>query len=152
MKREKQKILAVAIYAVAMALVEAIAVLYFRELVYPKGFFTEIATDSQILPWNILRLEMWREAATIVMLAVVGFLAFERWKEKLWAFILAFSIWDLAYYLFLYIFSRWPPSLGAIDVYFLIPQPWIGPVWIPILLFSFLGIFSVWKLFKLQSK
>ena len=145
---ETKKIITLAVYALAIALVEAAVVVYLRELYYPKGFFIQTAADLQIIPWKILRVEMWREAATIVMLAAVSFLAFDRLKEKLWVFIFAFSLWNIGYYLFLYTFLRWPPSLGAIDVYFLIPWPWIGSVWFPILLFSALGIISFWQLLK----
>ena len=147
-----KKIITLAVYALAMALVEAAVVVYLRELYYPKGFFIQTAADLQIIPWKILRVEMWREAATIVMLAAVSFLAFDRLKEKLWVFIFAFSLWDIGYYLFLYTFLRWPPSLAALDVYFLIPSAWIGPVWFPLLIFSLLGVISFWKLFPSSEK
>ncbi len=147
MKREKQ-IIALAAYAIAMAFVEAAIVVYLRELYYPNGFLVRTAADIRVIPWEILRVEIWRELATIVMLATVGFLAFERLGERLWAFIFAFSLWDIGYYLFLYIFLRWPPSLTATDVYFLIPQPLIGPVWFPLLLFAALGVISLRQLFK----
>ena len=143
-----EKIIALMAYALAMALVEAAVVMYLRELYYPKGFFIKSAQDLAVMPAQILRVELWREAATIIMLAIVGFLSFNKIKEKLWAFVFAFSLWDIGYYLFLYIFLRWPPSLSANDVYFLIPWPWIGPVWFPILLFSVLGIISFWQLLK----
>ncbi len=150
-KMRKEKTIAVlAIYATAMALIEAAVVVYLRELYYPEGFSIRTAADLQVIPWKILRVEIWREVATIIMLAAVGFVAFDRAKEKLWAFIWAFSLWDLAYYLFLYIFLRWPLSLGTIDVYFLIPRPLIGPVWFPLLLFGILGIISFRQLLKLS--
>ena len=146
-----KKIIVLAAYAFAMALAEAAVVVYLRELYYPQGFFIQTAADLQVIPWKILRVEIWREAATIIMLAAVCFLAFGRMKEKLWAFVFAFSLWDIGYYLFLYIFLRWPPSLGATDVYFLIPWPWIGPVWFPLLLFGILGIISFRQLLKSLS-
>ena len=145
------KIAALAIYAIAMALVEAAVVVYLRELYYPDGFFIQTATDIRVIPWEILRVEMWRELATIIMLATVSFLVFDRLKERLWAFVFAFSLWDIGYYLFLYIFLRWPPSLVTTDVYFLIPSAWIGPVWFPLLLFGVLGAISFWRLLRSSS-
>lgn len=133
---------------VAMALVEAAVVVYLRGLYYPNGFFIRSLADLQVIPLEILRVEIWRELATIIMLAAVGFLAFSQLKERIWAFVFAFSLWDIGYYLFLYMFLRWPPSLGATDVYFLIPQPLIGPVWFPLLLFAVLGVISLRQLFK----
>ena len=76
------------------------------------------------------------------MLAAVGFLAFSRVREKFWGFIFSFSIWDIFYYFFLFVFLKWPPTLGTTDVYFLIPAPWIGPVWVPLAIFSVLAIIS----------
>ena len=143
-------IFALLAYAIAMAAVEAAVVAYLRELYYPSGFFIQSAKDLVVMPARILRVELWREAATIIMLAMVGFLAFGDWRKKFWAFVLTFSVWDLAYYLFLYVFLRWPSSLATLDVYFLIPWPWIGPVRFPLILFGALAIISFWILVKQQ--
>jgi hypothetical protein len=32
----------------------------------------------------------------------------------------------------LHVFTGWPPSLGTTDLLFLIPVPWVGPVWSPV--------------------
>ncbi len=147
MKKEKQ-IIALGTFAIAMAFVEAAVVVYLRELYYPNGFFVQTVADLQVIPWKILQVEILREVATIVMLASIAFLAFELVKEKLWAFIFAFSLWDIFYYLFLYIFLKWPSSFATTDVYFLIPWPLIGPIWFPLLLFTVLGVVSLRKLLK----
>ena len=146
-----KKIAALAIYAIAMALVEAAVVVYLRELYYPLGFFIQSASDLEVIPLHILKVELWREVATILMLAAVGYLAFSAAKYRLLAFVFTFSIWDLAYYLFLYIFLRWPPSLGTLDVYFLIPWPWLGPIWLPLILFSAGAVISLWLMLKNQQ-
>lgn len=145
-------IVALAVYAMAMALVEAAVVVYLRELYYPAVFFIQSAADLKVIPARILRLELWREAATITMLAAVGYLAFSGLKAKFLAFVWAFSLWDLAYYLFLYLFLRWPASLGTIDVYFLIPWPWLGPVWLPLVIFGVSAVISFRLLLKIKSE
>jgi len=137
-----------AIYAVAMGLLEAAVVVYLRELYYPQGFSIQSVWGLAVIPQKIMAVEYSREAATIVMLAAVALLAFRETSRRLWAFLFAFSAWDIAYYVFLYIFLGWPPALTTLDVYFLIPFPWIGPVWIPLLLFSVLGAFSFSRLRK----
>jgi hypothetical protein len=43
-----------------------------------------------------------------------------------------FGVWDIGYYAWLWVFSGWPPSVGTWDLLFLIPAPWAGPVWEPI--------------------
>jgi hypothetical protein len=48
-----------------------------------------------------------------------------------WA-VVVFGAWDIVYYLGLRLSIGWPPSLDAWDVLFLIPSPWVGPVWAPI--------------------
>jgi len=139
-------IVTLALFAIAMALVEAAVVIYLRELYFPSGFFIQSAQDLQVIPAKMLRMEFWREAATIIMLICVAFLSFDRKKERFLAFVWTFSVWDLTFYLFLYIFLRWPESLTTLDVYFLIPWPLIGPVWFPLTLFSAGAIGSFWLL------
>ena len=139
-------VLLLAVYAIAMALLESATVVYLRELYYPGGFFIQSASDLKVISKNILIIEIWREVATIMMLGAVSSLAFAGYKNRLAAFLWIFSIWDLFYYFFLYVFLGWPSSFGTLDVYFLIPWPWIGPVWLPLVIFSVLAAGSLWYL------
>lgn len=66
------------------------------------------------------------------MLVAVAFLAFRSFRLRALAFLWIFAIWDLFYYVFLRLILGWPPSLGTTDVLFLIPIPWIAPVWFPV--------------------
>jgi hypothetical protein len=75
---------------------------------------------------------MTREAATIIMLLVIAFLVGDTWLEKGILFLWTFAFWDLFYYISLYLLIKWPPTLKTIDVLFLIPKPWIAPVWFPV--------------------
>ena len=77
-------------------------------------------------------IEQTREVATIVMLVVLAILVGTTWLDKAIVFLWTFAFWDLFYYLSLYILIKWPPKLTTIDVLFLIPRPWIAPVWVPI--------------------
>lgn len=138
-----RRVLILAAYAIAMALVEAAAVVYLRELSYPSGFLVRSAADLRAVPAGMLKIEVLREVATLVMLASVSYLAYVTLRARLIAFLFTFSLWDVGYYLFLYLFLRWPLSLTTQDVYFLIPWPWIGPVWFPLLLFSGIGVVSL---------
>ncbi len=138
----KLRLSVLALYALAMALLEAAVVVYLRALYYPQGFLVKSAADLAAIPRSVYFIELLREAATLLMLAAVAWLAYRSRRHRIWAFIFAFSVWDLGYYLFLYLFLRWPASLAVTDVYFLIPRPSLGPVWVPLVLFAALGIWS----------
>jgi hypothetical protein len=75
--------------------------------------------------------EVPREAATMIMLASVAWVA--AGGRSLWlpSFAIAFGTWDLFFYLFLKLLVHWPASLMTWDVLFLIPVPWAAPVLAP---------------------
>ena len=99
------------------------------------GFITFVSPIHSLVVNNrISDIEVTREAATIVMLACVAFVATKDWRRRLGAFLVTFGCWDLTYYLFLRIEDAWPRSLLTKDVFFLIPVTWIGPVITPIVL------------------
>lgn len=77
--------------------------------------------------------ETTRELATLVMIATVGSLAGRSGLERLaWAAVV-FGTWDILYYAGLRLAIGWPPSLDTWDVLFLVPTPWVGPVWAPLI-------------------
>ena len=155
-----QKILWVVIFAIAFGFVEAAVVVYLRHLLgatqpqMPQGeilflvpgiaFFdpktaVEIISDSAIL-----NVEMIREAATLVILAAIAALAGSNIRERITYFFLAFGTWDIFYYVFLKLTIDWPKTLGDLDIFFLLPFPWIGPVFVPIVISSVLILSSAW--------
>jgi hypothetical protein len=118
------------LFAIAMGMLESAVVIYLRELYYKNGFGFPLKT----IPVSIARVEVWREFATVIMLVGTGILAGNGRLQRFAYFVLAFAVWDLFYYIFLYIFLGWPESLFTWDILFLIPAPWVGPVWAPCLL------------------
>jgi hypothetical protein len=72
--------------------------------------------------------------ATLLMIGAVAWLAADRLRTRLGAFLIVFGVWDIVYYLALYAMLRWPPSLAAMDVLFLVPPSplWYQPVWVPV--------------------
>jgi hypothetical protein len=124
----KKKLLALFLYASSMAFVESAVVVYLRALLFPSRFSTSLRN----IPSLIYYVELIREASTIIMLLTVAYLAFRDWKNKALTFLWIFAIWDICYYIFLRLAIAWPTSLGDTDILFLIPIPWIAPVWFPI--------------------
>ncbi|SRR5258708_16216116 len=118
------QLLGLIVFSIAMGFLEAAVVVYLRLLYYPNGFeFPLVPLDERA---GVV--EIFREAATVVMLIGVGFLAGKNSRQRLAFFLLAFAIWDLFYYVFLKVILGWPSSWFTWDILFLIPAPWVGPV------------------------
>jgi len=118
-------------YAVAMAYLESAVVVY---LTLALG--GQVGELFPLRPafetGDLIAIEVGREAATLVMIAAAGLLAGRTSLERLaWAAVV-FGAWDIGYYAWLNVFSGWPPSLATTDLLFLIPVPWVGPVWSPV--------------------
>lgn len=113
-------------YAVGMAVVEAACVVTLKRLYFPEGW----APPFHTIPADALRIEQWREIATLVMIAAVAFLGRPPVREGIARGLWIFGLWDLCYYLFLRIWTGFPARLGDRDVIFLVPKPWIAPVWV----------------------
>jgi len=125
------KLIMLAVFGIAMAHFEGVVVVYLRKAL---GMLDSESNKESVekFPKRYLNIEMTREAATIIMLVVIAYLVGNTWLEKGIFFLWTFAFWDLFYYVSLYILIKWPPSLKTIDVLFLIPKPWIAPVWFPV--------------------
>jgi hypothetical protein len=120
-----------AVFGIAMAHLEGVVVVYLRRVLGITDSESNKESIGKIAP-KYLKIEMTREAATIIMLVIIAFLVGGSWPEKGIFFLWTFAFWDLFYYGSLYVLIKWPPSLKTIDVLFLIPKPWVAPVWFPI--------------------
>jgi len=119
----------VVMFAVAMAWLESATVYYLRVMADRV-----IPYQPNPLPMDpvIGRVELVREAATLVMLALVGAIAGRTWRARLGYSAIAFGTWDIFYYVFLRIICGWPASVFDWDILFLLPLPWWGPVAAPV--------------------
>lgn len=139
--------------ALAFGWIEVSIVVYLREI-YARQmslegtrYFEGLQITFVALPDRLVILEMTREACTIVLLGAVGWLAGGRLRDRIGAFLLAFGIWDLTYYGALELVAGWPDNLGAWDILFLIPLPWVAPVWAPATIaaiFTVAGTYLFW--------
>lgn len=130
------KFLLLALFGIAMAHVEGVVVVYLRKAIGITGSDEDNKQALEKVPKRYLNIEMTREAATIIMLVAIALLSGEAWFERLMIFLWTFAFWDLFYYVSLYLVIKWPPKLTTTDVLFLIPRPWIAPVWFPVLVSS----------------
>jgi hypothetical protein len=132
-------------FAIAMAWVEAASVYYIRALVDRIEPY-----QANPLPMHraLGNVELWREAATLVMIATLGMLAGRTWRRRAGYAALAFGTWDIFYYVFLHLISGWPTTLLDWDILFLLPLPWWGPVLAPV---SIALVMILWGTLATQS-
>jgi hypothetical protein len=137
-----------AVFGVSFGFVEAAVVVYLRFVWQPvhTRYFPDSPADA-IFPlfsvdqlrsegpeqMRILYTELVREAATLAMLAAAGLAVARNLRQWLAGFMIAFGVWDIFFYVFLKVLLDWPESLGTWDLLFLLPVPWVGPVWAPVL-------------------
>jgi hypothetical protein len=140
------KIVWLAAYALAMALVEAAIVIHLRQLYYPADPCT-LFPLAPLSPAD-LTLELARELATVIMILAVAALAERGFMRRFAAFVLVFGLWDLGYYAWLKLFLGWPAHWQEWDVLFLIPWPWFGP-WLAAALIA--ALFLVWGMCVLAA-
>lgn len=145
MRSDRARWFTVMAFAIAMAWVEAASVFYIRALVDRVEPY-----QPNPLPLNpaLGSVELWREGATLVMLATVGMLAGRTWLRRAGYAAMAFGAWDIFYYVFLRLMSGWPKSLLDWDILFLLPLPWWGPVLAPV---SIATVMIVWGTIVTQS-
>ncbi len=123
--------LAVIVFSVAMAYLEAAVVVYLQ-----RALGAEVGAIFPLSPvieaGDLSAIEVGREAVTLVMIASVGLFVGRTGVERLAWGAVVFGVWDIGYYAWLHVFSGWPPSLDSPDLLFLLPVPWVGPIWSPV--------------------
>jgi len=144
----RRAVAALFLFGISFGYVEAAVVAYLRAIydpirqrIHPErgpNDLFPLITSQQLAdagPENARRLvtEIGREAATMVMLAAVALAVARSLHQWIAAFAIVFGVWDISFYAFLKLLIHWPDSLATWDILFLIPLPWVGPVWAPIL-------------------
>jgi hypothetical protein len=137
-----RRALLVGFFALAMSYLEAAVVVYLQRAlsINPLALFP--LRDLSTLG-GFGTIEVGREVATLIMLVSVGWLAGRNAMERMGWVAIAFGIWDLGYYAWLWIFIGWPTKLGTFDLLFLIPVPWVAPVWAPMVISLALILFGL---------
>ncbi len=120
----------IGLFGLSMAYFESAVVVYLREL-YD---ISDLMVSRPLLEPRIGVIEIGREAASLVMLLAVGWVAGRKLQSQLGFSLFAFGIWDIFYYAWLRIFIGWPVSLLDPDILFFIPLPWWGPVLAPVMI------------------
>lgn len=121
-------------------------------LLLPGIVFLEPQTALRMISNTaLLNVERVREAATLVILASVALIAARKIKDQIAYFFLVFGVWDIFYYLFLRLTIGWPMRFSDLDVFFILPTPWVGPVFVPIAISAILITGSLLYLMKSEK-
>lgn len=131
-----------------MGYLEAVVVVYIRKILSIGEVVDQTKWLIDRVPADWIRIEISREASTIIMLVTLALLIEKNRWLRLSVFLWVFAIWDIFYYVSLRILAGWPKSLATLDCLFLIPVPWIAPVWVPLLVMTIFLIASIWILRK----
>ena len=137
-RSERVRWMLVVAFSAGMAWVEAACVYYLRVMV---DRVEPYQPDPLPIRGILGEVELVREGATLLMLAMTGILAGRTWRARLGYTAIAFGFWDILYYVFLRIISGWPASPFDWDILFLLPLPWWGPVLAPV---SIASLMIVW--------
>ena len=129
-----RKLIWLTLFALSMAYVEAALVVHLRQLYYADNPLTIF--PLRLLSHTDLAIELIREAATIVMLIAVAFLAERDIGRRFAAFVYSFGIWDLGYY-------------GCLKL--LIDWPWFGPWLTPALIARLFAGWGAWILLSTRQ-
>jgi hypothetical protein len=144
----RRAVAALFLFGISFGYVEAAVVVYLRAIYNPirarlhpergPDDLFPLITQQELAntgPENSRRLviEVGREAATMLMLGAVALAAASNLYQWIAAFAVVFGVWDISFYVSLKLMIHWPQSLSTWDILFLIPLPWVGPVWAPVL-------------------
>ena len=126
-------------FFVAFAYIEAAVVVYLREIFYKDGFNFPITsfTDNPLFG-KFLVYEVFREAATLVILFTGSFLIEKDSRRRMAVFLIIFAVWDIFYYVWLKVLLGWPASVFDWDIIFLIPFIVMFIIFLGVIIFHFM--------------
>ncbi len=146
------RLLLLTAFGVAFGHIEAVVVVYIRRVLGWVPLPTDIGPEmiARVPGW-LIHTEQTREAATIILLLAVACLAGRLFTERLAVFLFSFGAWDLTYYVSLRVMIGWPETFRTPDCLFLIPKPWLAPVWLPISIAACMIALAVGILFAIET-
>lgn len=154
------KLYALFLFAAALGFMEALSTVYIRKII-PLEIWTLQAADLDSLVkllenYQVLWTEQARQTAVAAAIAAAAFLAAEK-NGRIWlgAVLIPAGTLKIWQYLFLLLLIRWPSSPDAYDIIAFIPSPFIGPVYLPVLigiLPAFLGVYLLLNAYREENR
>jgi hypothetical protein len=147
------------LFGVVVGYLEAATVVYIRVMYEPmhKRLFPDRAPDDLFPAFSFEQwareapayvrspvMEVVREIGTVLALALVALAVaptVRRWAATVF---LLLGVTGWSFYLWLKVLMGWPHSLSDWDVIFIVPLPWVGPVWAPLAAYTAMAAAPGW--------
>ncbi|MGD9497028.1 MAG: hypothetical protein AB7Y46_12090 [Armatimonadota bacterium] len=84
---------------------------------------------GEAMPARTVALEQTRQAASVLLLAAVAFVAGRNGLQQWGTFIFTLGAWTVLRYAAIRTITNWPESLASTDLITLLPRPAYVPVW-----------------------
>ncbi len=128
-------LIALTALCVAVGYADALATFYVRGMLQVSqegGGFARAVVEA--MPERIVGLEQTRQAATVLLLISVGFVAGRNAAQQVGTVLFALGGWEIFRYVAIRTITDWPTALGDADAVIFLPQPVYVPVWMPIVI------------------
>ncbi len=96
----------------------------------PRGDLARAAVEA--MPARLIALEQTRQAATVLLLITVAFVAGRNALQQWGTFFFALGGWTVFRYVAIRTITDWPASLTSADAIVVLPRPVYAPVWLPV--------------------
>jgi len=132
------RLLILAVCACAVAYGDSIVEIYLRQLMPMTEWQARVKDLETLEKFYIAHKVFWteqtRQISTLVLMIAISLIAGVSMRQRLGFFLWSYAIWELFHYLSLYFLIKWPRSLDTWDVLFLVPRPWVAPVYVPVII------------------
>jgi len=132
------KVVTLSVCACAIAYVDSIVDIYLRKMLPLSEWQSHVKDIPSLVSFlsghGVFWTEQTRQIAIFVLLVSVALLAGSSVRQKFGFFLWGLSIFELFHYISMYLLIKWPKSLGTWDVIALFPQPWVAPVYVPVII------------------
>ncbi len=131
------KVVILTVCACAIAYGDSIVEIYLRQLLPLSEWQTHVKDVPTLVKFFTAHQVYWteqtRQISMLVLMLGISFITGVSIRQRLGFFLWSFAVGLLFRYLSLYLLIKWPGSLDTWDVLFLIPSPWVTPVYVPVI-------------------
>jgi hypothetical protein len=132
------RVVTISVCACAIAYVDSIVDIYLRKMLPLSEWQSHVKDIPSLVSFlsghGVFWTEQTRQISFFVLLIAIALLSGSSTRQKLGFFLWGLSVSELFHYISMYLLIKWPRSLGTWDVIALFPQPWVAPVYVPVII------------------